>query len=587
LIGPGSGYDKTTRPKIAEKRAQGGASGGFWPPERDEAWTQLRVLSIDNVDTKTQTVKLQVYLNVIWYDWRLAWNTTATGGCIPMTTSSTFALVPGAGDGTKVPAGPSGDISYNSDMLAALWEPSLYAENMIEEKVMASAVWLSPQGRVWSRQKAQWVLSCPMDFRYMPFDEQRLFARISAWKYSPGELKISFGQPGIEADSVIDDVCRPENSEWTVINMESFETQEADDEMGFFTITIKRKHKAFTSQITSVWLLVFLGWTSFFISRAAVPARVALSVIGLLTITNVSNSISSSLPRLSGAVWLLDMVTASLAFIAYCSFEFTLVNVLHRVEQRVDKARVAAVKRQADEKAALSSPPPSPPETSPGRSGRKESQDEQGKPRRHHRKRRNPTDMPQPNGELDPYSENSKRSQPEPEPVPAVYKPTPTVDNASACSRPEIVAAQKDAPPPQQEPQQPPVQLGAVAFGAMPPKPQPHPNRHMPSWNSRGYLHAPWSHKDGKPLTLRQEMLKQGVCKLDRFLLKHDGNLVFRDQHIDIFSRWVYPIAYVMMLLIIFNTLPDGTSKSSEDAHLAGVPAYCSGRGADMVAVTD
>ena len=45
-------------------------------------------------------------------------------------------------------------------------------------------------------------------------------------------------------------------------------TSEAGDELGFFTITITRKYKAFTIQIIQIWLLVFLGWTSFFISRA-------------------------------------------------------------------------------------------------------------------------------------------------------------------------------------------------------------------------------------------------------------------------------------------------------------------------------
>lgn len=33
--------------------------------------------------------------------------------------------------------------------------------------------------------------------------------------------------------------------------------------------------------------------------------------------------------------------------------------------------------------------------------------------------------------------------------------------------------------------------------------------------------------------------------KLDRFLLSHKGHLVFRDQHLDILSRYLYPIAYI------------------------------------------
>ena len=65
----------------------------------------------------------------------------------------------------------------------------------------------------------------------------------------------------------------------------------------------------------------------------------AMSVIGLLAITNLSNAIGASLPRISGAVWLLDFVNASIIFIVYASIEYTFANMLFRIEQRLDKVR--------------------------------------------------------------------------------------------------------------------------------------------------------------------------------------------------------------------------------------------------------
>ena len=100
---------------------------------------------------------------------------------------------------------------------------------------MASATWLSSSGRVWWRRKAQWVLQCPMNFRWMPFDEHRLFARVSSWQYPPEQLKITLGSPGSDGQlskslAVIDDECRAQNSEWTVLDMDHFETEEAGGE---------------------------------------------------------------------------------------------------------------------------------------------------------------------------------------------------------------------------------------------------------------------------------------------------------------------------------------------------------------------
>ena len=102
----------------------------------------------------------------------------------------------------------------------------------------------------------------------------------------------------------------------------------------------------------------------------------------------------------------------------------------------------------------------------------------------------------------------------------------------------------------------------------------------LPAWNSKGYL---WSHHDedqddDEPRSLRHDMVQLGVCKLDRLMLRSNGNMIFRDQHADIFSRWMYPIAYVSMMVFFYLNRPEGSAGSTTDNHAAGVPAYCSGR---------
>ena len=104
----------------------------------------------------------------------------------------------------------------------------------------------------------------------------------------------------------------------------------------------------------------------------------------------------------------------------------------------------------------------------------------------------------------------------------------------------------------------------------------------MPKWNSKGYL-FPRAVK-GHSHSLRHDMLQIGVCKLDRLLLKHDGGMLFRDQHLEVFSRWMYPIAYMITMIFFYQGIP---SPSGSDSHSGGVPLYCTGRGADMVAGID
>ena len=61
-----SGYVKYERPGVARMRANPSPSGSFWPVVRDEAWTQLQVLSIEWIDPKAQTVRLHLYSKTTW-----------------------------------------------------------------------------------------------------------------------------------------------------------------------------------------------------------------------------------------------------------------------------------------------------------------------------------------------------------------------------------------------------------------------------------------------------------------------------------------------------------------------------------------
>ena len=52
---------------------------------------QLELISIRSIDTKEQTIKLDAYFRNIWFDWRLRYNSTKEGGCIPSFPSVSFA----------------------------------------------------------------------------------------------------------------------------------------------------------------------------------------------------------------------------------------------------------------------------------------------------------------------------------------------------------------------------------------------------------------------------------------------------------------------------------------------------------------
>merc|ERR1711862_19275 len=56
--------------------------------------------------------------------------------------------------------------------------------------------------------------------------------------------------------------------------------------------------------------------------------------------------------------------------------------------------------------------------------------------------------------------------------------------------------------------------------------------------------------------TIKEYMLSTGkVHKIDRFLLWNDGTLRLYDQHVDIFSRYIFPITYIIVNIALWKSL--------------------------------
>ena len=111
--------------------------------------------------------------------------------------------------------------------------------------------------------------------------------------------------------------------------------------IGFFLIQV---------YIPSI-LIVILSWVSFWISIDAIPARVSLGLLTVLTMTTQSTSANNSLPKVSYIKAIDVWMSMCLVFVFVALLEFALVNVISRKGVRtINPARRP--------------PPPPPPQSS-------------------------------------------------------------------------------------------------------------------------------------------------------------------------------------------------------------------------------
>ena len=150
---------------------------------------------------------------------------------------------------------------------------------------------IASAGLVWYTVRASVDVKCSMDFSKMPWDVQSCPVRVMAREGVDRVTLSKANDPRIETQIYQTQATRDEMSsvEWGCQNI----TQEAGSYHGSFgrtyfedrtfmelKIVLQRKDRYWrTHVIIPTILLLAISWASFFISRAAVPARVAMCAL--------------------------------------------------------------------------------------------------------------------------------------------------------------------------------------------------------------------------------------------------------------------------------------------------------------------
>jgi hypothetical protein len=289
-------------------------------------YTRNSIVGVEEVDMKSQTVVLSVWTAFQWTDPRLAWDSNCSSGdcCLK-------------------------EAVFKGSPKDKLWTPSVYTENWKELPETIEGGWsLKPDGTVWFGEKQFWKLSCSMDFTIMPYDEQLCFARFTVYMEHADILSIRSFDGGSAMASVTGGKTQIGGTvEWELVNDHGKEDQSyllTLDEFQYPVLDMYYKlHRNpqyyHSAVILPVFFLVGLAYLSFWITRAAVPARVALVAICYLSISNQQGNVQQSLPRTSSSVWLLRLLSYSTKFVFLAGLEYAFANFLSRVDAKIKKVR--------------------------------------------------------------------------------------------------------------------------------------------------------------------------------------------------------------------------------------------------------
>ncbi|XP_060605811.1 glycine receptor subunit alpha-2-like isoform X1 [Ruditapes philippinarum] len=285
------------------------------PPNYEEDFpvtvlVQLHITNIDSISESNMDYSIGMFLRQTWNDSRLAYK--------------------------KLPTLRS--LELDSRLMDNIWVPDLFIANEKHAEfhmvtVPNKLMHIYPEGRVQYSLRISATLQCNMDLSKYPLDSQICYVMMESYGYSTENLEFRWNPSPVSRDQ------RLQLAQFKLGDMRTFQCDKQYVAVNYTCITLEFELKrSFGYYITQIYipsiLIVCLSWVSFWLDIDAVPARISLGLLTVLTMTTQSAGARSSLPKVSYVKGIDVWMATCLLFVFAALIEFAYVNVHSRVEKR-------------------------------------------------------------------------------------------------------------------------------------------------------------------------------------------------------------------------------------------------------------
>uniref|UniRef100_A0A3P8VKR2 Glycine receptor, alpha 2 n=1 Tax=Cynoglossus semilaevis TaxID=244447 RepID=A0A3P8VKR2_CYNSE len=260
LMGRTSGYDARIRPNFKGVPVN--------------VTCNIFINSFGSVTETTMDYRVNIFLRQKWNDPRLAYSKY-----------------------------PDSSLDLDPSMLDSIWKPDLFfanekGANFHDVTTDNKLLRIFKDGTVLYSIRLTLILSCPMDLKNFPMDVQTCTMQLESFGYTMNDLIFEWLEDGAvqvsEGLTLPQFIMREEKElgyctkhyntgKFTCIEVKFH----LERQMGYYLIQM---------YIPSL-LIVILSWVSFWINMDAAPARVALGITTVLTMTTQSSGSRASLPK--------------------------------------------------------------------------------------------------------------------------------------------------------------------------------------------------------------------------------------------------------------------------------------------------
>ncbi|KAJ8407056.1 hypothetical protein AAFF_G00287320 [Aldrovandia affinis] len=312
LMGRTSGYDARIRPNFKG------------PPVN--VTCNIFINSFGSVTETTMDYRVNIFLRQKWNDPRLAYREY-----------------------------PDDSLDLDPSMLDSIWKPDMFfanekGANFHDVTTDNKLLRIFKDGNVLYSIRLTLILSCPMDLKNFPMDVQTCTMQLESFGYTMNDLIFEWLDEGpvqvAEGLTLPQFIMKDEKDlgyctkhyntgKFTCIEVKFH----LERQMGYYLIQM---------YIPSL-LIVILSWVSFWINMDAAPARVALGITTVLTMTTQSSGSRASLPKVSYVKAIDIWMAVCLLFVFAALLEYAGVNFVSRQQKEFLRLRRRTKRREKEE----------------------------------------------------------------------------------------------------------------------------------------------------------------------------------------------------------------------------------------------
>lgn len=203
------------------------------------------------------------------------------------------------------PVGQIDELCVGSEFADKIWLPDTFfanekTANFHKATTENTFIRVAHNGRVYRSIRLTVTCSCPMDLQYFPMDRQRCKIEIESYGYNTRDIDYRW-EKGNESVSLDGKIELPQFKVLGFRMGQELQSLSSGDYIRLFCeIHFVRSMGYYLIQIyIPASLIVIISWVSFWLHRNATPARVALGVTTVLTMTTLMSSTNAALPKIS------------------------------------------------------------------------------------------------------------------------------------------------------------------------------------------------------------------------------------------------------------------------------------------------